>query len=106
MPFNSIIAELAVEENIPIVFEAFADRNYNDDLTLVSRKEKNAIISDSSKMFDHVFRMIKHKKVRTINGVEVEIKANTFCVHGDNPEAVNLIQNLNENLEKNHIKIL
>ena len=106
VPYNSVIADLAIKENIPIVYEAFADRNYNDDLTLVSRKEKNAIISDSTKMFDHVFRMIKHKKVRTINGVEVEIKADTFCVHGDNPEAVNLIQNLKENLEKNHIKIL
>ena len=106
VPYNSVIADLAIMENIPIVYEAFADRNYNDDLTLVSRKEKNAIISDSNKMFDHVFRMIKHKKVRTINGVEVEIKADTFCVHGDNPKAVNLIRNLKENLEKNQIKIL
>ena len=93
-------------EKISIVYEAFADRNYNDDLTLVSRNHKNALIFDSDEMFDHVFKMIKHQKVRAVNGVEVKIKAETFCVHGDNPEAVILIKSLKENLEKNHIGIL
>ncbi|MCK5400063.1 MAG: 5-oxoprolinase subunit PxpA [Flavobacteriaceae bacterium] len=105
VPYNSVIAELAIIENIPIVYEAFADRNYNDDLTLVSRNEKNAIISDSDEMFNHVLRMIKQQKVKTINGVEVKIIAHTFCVHGDNPKAVNLIRDLKEKLEQLHINI-
>ena len=105
VPYNSVVAELAIKENIPIVYEAFADRNYNDDLTLVSRNKKNAIISDSEELFNHVFRMITQRKVKTINGVEVKIIATTFCIHGDNPNAVNLIKDLNERLEKNHISI-
>jgi UPF0271 protein len=105
VPYNSVIAELALNENIPIVYEAFADRNYNDDLTLVSRNEKNAIISDSNELFSHVSRMIKQQKVKTINGVEVKIIANTFCIHGDNPKAVNLIKDLKEKLEQIHIGI-
>lgn len=104
-PYNSVIAELATIENIPVVFEAFADRNYNDDITLVSRKETNAIISDSNEMFNHVFKMIKQQKVKTITGVEVKIIANTFCVHGDNPNAVHLIKDLKEKLEQFNITI-
>lgn len=105
VPYNSVIAELALKENIPIVYEAFADRNYNDDLSLVSRNEKNAIISESEELFNHVFRIIIQRKVKTINGVEVKIIANTLCIHGDNPKAVNLIKDLNERLEQIHISI-
>ena len=105
VPYNSVIAKLAVKENIPIVYEAFADRNYNDDLTLVSRKEYNAIISDSNKLFAHVHRMITQQNVKTINGVEVKIIADTFCVHGDNPNAIDLIKNLKEKLSRFQINI-
>ena len=87
------------------MYEAFADRNYNDDLTLVSRNEENAIISDSDELFNHVARMVRQQKVKTISGVEVKIIANTFCVHGDNPKAVNLIKDLKEKLEQIHITI-
>lgn len=106
VPFNSVISELAEKENIPIVYEAFADRNYNDDLTLVSRNDKNAIILNPDEMFEHVFRMITKQKVKTLNGVEVQIKADTFCVHGDNPKVVHLIKNLRNKLEENHIIIV
>jgi len=105
VPYKSVIAELAIKENIPIVYEAFADRNYNDDLTLVLRKKKNAIISDSEALFNHVFRMITQRKVKSIDGVEVKIIANTFCIHGDNPKAVNLIKYLNKKLTQFHINI-
>lgn len=104
-PYNSVIAKLAIKENIPVVYEAFADRNYNEDLTLVSRNEKNAIISDSEKLFSHVHRMIIQQKVKTINDVEVKLIAHTFCVHGDNPKAVNLIKDLSKKLEQFHINI-
>jgi len=105
VPYNSVVAELAIKENIPIVYEAFADRNYNDDLTLVSRKEKNAVISDYDELFNHIYRMITQQKVKTKNGVEVELKAKTFCIHGDNPKAVDLIKNLKQRLEQVHINI-
>jgi 5-oxoprolinase (ATP-hydrolysing) subunit A len=105
VPYGSVIAKLAIRENIPIVYEAFADRNYNEDLTLVSRKETNAIISDTNTMFKHVFKMITQQKVTTISGVEIGINASTFCIHGDNPKAVHLIKNLKENLEQVYINI-
>ena len=105
VPFNSVIEKKAIENNIPIKYEAFADRNYNDDGTLVSRNEKNALIHDSEQMFDHVFRMISSQKVKTISGSEIKILADTFCIHGDNPKAVDLIRDLSKRLQEKGIQI-
>lgn len=105
VPFKSVIADLAQQNNIQIIYEAFADRNYNKDLTLVSRTEKDALIHDKKVLFDHVFRMISRQKVRTIQGVEIEILANTFCLHGDNKNVVDLLKNLKDNLAIHNIKI-
>lgn len=106
VPFKSVIADLAIQNNIPIVYEVFADRNYNDDLTLVSRGKKEALIHHDDVVFQHVFRMISEHKVKTISGAEVDIFAETICVHGDNPNAVNLVMKLNENLKKKGVEIL
>jgi UPF0271 protein len=106
VPYNSVIETLALENNIPITYEVFADRNYNNDLTLVSRSEKDALIHDSDAMFEHVYRMISKQKVKTISGAEVAIKAETVCLHGDNLHAVDLLKKLRINLESKGIKIV
>jgi len=105
VPYRSVISELAIKEKIPITYEVFADRNYNDDLSLVSRAKENAIIKDVNVMTSHIQNMILHKKVKTINGVEVCLKAETICVHGDNPEALKLVEKLRQNLTDFGIKI-
>lgn len=105
VPYDSVIGKLAVKNGIPVMYEAFADRNYNDDGNLVSRDKDNAIIDDGSQMFDHVLRMITKNQVRTITGSEINIIADTFCVHGDNPKAVELIKNLKDMLEEKGILI-
>jgi UPF0271 protein len=105
VPYNSAIEKLAIENDIPIRYEAFADRNYNDDGTLVSRSENNALIKNSDQMFEHVYRMITSKKVKTISGSEIEMQADTFCIHGDNPKAVELIKDLINRLENHNILI-
>ncbi len=106
VPYKSVIEDLAIQNNIPITYEAFADRNYNNDLTLVSRSENNALIHDADEMFEHVYRMMKLQKVKTIQGLEVSIKAETFCIHGDNLHAENLLKKLLLKLESKAIKIL
>ncbi|WP_242093971.1 5-oxoprolinase subunit PxpA [Aestuariivivens sediminicola] len=106
VPFKSVIADMAVKHHIPITYEAFADRNYNDDLSLVSRNEPNALIEDPGVMYDHLLRMIKEKKVRTVSGKEVSIEAHTFCVHGDNPKALRLLEGLRDRLMEKKVQIL
>lgn len=105
VPYKSVIADIAIKNNIEIVYEAFADRNYNSDLTLVSREHKNAVIKDEKLVFNHVYRMVLHQKVKTIQNIEVEIKADTFCLHGDNPKAIHLIKKLSKELNHHGYKM-
>lgn len=104
-PYESVISEIAKQNGIQVMFEAFADRNYNDDLTLVPRGKENALIQDSNAMLKHVSRMIFHGKVTAINGVEVDLKADTFCVHGDGRNAVENLKYLVTHLKQHNVKI-
>lgn len=105
-PYKSVIAELAQKENIKVTFEGFADRNYNEDLSLVSRKNNNALLTNKEAILEHVLRMVKHEKVKTENGVEVPIKAATFCVHGDTVNVLEILKYLNKELPKNNVIIV
>lgn len=105
VPYRSVIAEIAISENIPVVYEAFADRNYNNDLSLVSRTEKNALIADNKIMLQHVLNIITNKKIKTVNGVEVDVIAQTLCLHGDHNNSVLFAKNLSKNLSKSGVKI-
>ncbi|MEC8831715.1 MAG: LamB/YcsF family protein, partial [Bacteroidota bacterium] len=58
VPFHSVITRIAVERGFKIWFEAFADRNYNPDLSLVSRKEQNALIEEPEAVLKHVLPII------------------------------------------------
>ncbi|WP_179335971.1 5-oxoprolinase subunit PxpA [Winogradskyella costae] len=104
-PYNSVIAKLAKQEHIEVVFEAFADRNYNEDLSLVSRRDKDAILHEKEAVLSHVLSMVNHQKVTSVRGVEVSVKASTFCVHGDTENAIEILKFLSDNLKKNNIQI-
>ena len=104
-PNNSIISKLANNVNVEVINEAFADRNYNEDLSLVSRQKDSALLTQKDEILHHIISMIKHQKVKTISGVEVPIKASTFCVHGDTENAIEILEFLNSELPKNQIKI-
>ncbi|WP_242204197.1 5-oxoprolinase subunit PxpA [Aestuariivivens insulae] len=106
VPYKSVIADIAVKNHIPIIYEAFADRNYNADLSLVSRTAPNALIEEADALFNHVYCMVDEKKVKTINGKQIPIQAHTFCIHGDNPEAIHLLKNLRSRLADNQIQVL
>lgn len=104
-PFGSVISKIAQQEGIEVMYEGFADRNYNEDLSLVSRKNKNAILHKKEAILTHVLKIIKQQKVRTISGVEVPIKATTICVHGDTKNAVEILEYLSYNLKNHNIRI-
>ncbi len=100
VPFNAVIAEKAVKNNIRIKYEAFADRNYNNDLTLVSRNNSDALITNKDKLLNHLSSMIFNKKVKTLQGDIIHIEAATYCVHGDTPNAIALVKFIYESLSK------
>ncbi|MBT8273640.1 MAG: 5-oxoprolinase subunit PxpA [Bacteroidia bacterium] len=105
VPYGSVIADEARKQKIPITYEAFADRNYNDDLSLVSRSNEHALITDAHEMFEHMKKMVLDQKVKTVSGAEVHIEAETFCIHGDHPKAVQLLKSLRKKLSTVAIQV-
>ena len=71
-----------------IIYEAFADRNYNTNLSLVSRNRENAVLQTTTKVLDHVNFIINEKKIFTICGTEISAHAETLCLHGDHPKVL------------------
>ena len=105
VPYNSVIEKVAINNDVSIKYEAFADRNYNNDLTLVSRTYDNAVLVDKKDVFCHVLNMLKNQKVVTIIGKERKILVDTFCVHSDTKNALDIVRFLFQNLEKEGFKI-
>ena len=102
VPYNSAIEKIAKKKKIKIVYEAFADRNYNDNLTLVSRALPYAVITDKEKVLKHVKRISEQSLVRTVQDNKKVIKAVTFCVHGDNANAVDILRYLHKHINFNN----
>lgn len=105
VPPNSVIEKRARELGFGIKYEAFADRNYNENLSLVSRKERNAVLTEPSDVLQHLVTMVKDDKVLTIGGKEKHIKADTYCLHGDTPNALQILTYLSQELPKQNIFI-
>lgn len=102
---NSIMTKAAEDVGLRVAHEVFADRAYNKDGTLVSRKIKGAVIHDTDLCIERVLNMIKNCKVKTIDGTDIEIKADSICIHGDNEMALEFAKNLKEKLREHEIHI-
>ncbi|WP_317167442.1 5-oxoprolinase subunit PxpA [Arenibacter sp. 6A1] len=105
VPYNSVIAKEALEKGFKIKYEAFADRNYNSDLTLVPRKDPQAVINDPKAVLRHLMAMVKDQAVTTLSGEERTIIAETFCIHGDSERVSEILTYLSVELPKNLIYI-
>lgn len=103
--YDSVLAREALKMGFKITYEAFGDRNYKEDLTLVSRDHANALITDPKKVFDHLLPMIKQGKVQIPEGELIPIEAHTFCIHGDTLSAYEILMYLSEELPKHHIHL-
>lgn len=102
VPYNSVIAGLAISKNIKIKYEVFADRNYNNDYSLVSRTQSNALLKNKEAVLNHVLLMFNNK-VKTYNNLYLSIQADTFCVHGDTESAHVILEYLTSELVKKGI---
>ena len=100
---GSHIAQKATEKGLRVAQEVFADRAYNADGTLVSRKLPGSMIHDKNEAISRVKKMVLEGKVISIDGKEVPIAADSICVHGDNPEAVNFVSQIKNSLEAENI---
>jgi UPF0271 protein len=103
-PVNSALARAGEAQGLQIAHEVFADRNYCSDGSLVSRARPDALLHNPAEAAPRVLRMLLEGKVRSVDGVDVDVRAETICLHGDNPEAVDLARALRLQLEKEGVK--
>lgn len=79
---------------LPVACEVFADRGYRPDGTLVPRGTPGAMIEDEDAAISRVVRMAKEGKVTACDGSEVDLQADSVCVHGDGPKALAFVEKL------------
>ncbi len=91
---NEAYAYTAKLYGIELIYEIFADRNYNDDGTLVSRVNPKSVIEDELDVLQRIKNLIDNGYINSINGNKLFLKADTICVHGDGKNALNFIRAL------------
>jgi len=84
---GSVMLEVFREAGFAIAAEAFADRRYEVDGSLRSRKFSDALIRDPDKAAAQALRIVERGSVVASNGTEVPVDAQTICIHGDTPGA-------------------
>lgn len=85
--------------------EVFADRTYQNDGSLTPRSRPDALISDVGNAAEQVFGMLADRKVVSVDGTAVSLKADTICIHGDGEHALEFANTIHEKLERRGIKI-
>ena len=85
--------------------EVFADRAYEEDGTLVNRRKPGAMIEDEDEAIKRVVRMVKEGKVTSITGKDIDIKADSICVHGDGEKALLFVEKIRKALAEEDIQI-
>ena len=103
---GSKMIDAAKKIGLKVAREAFADRAYEQDGSLVSRNKEGAMILDENEAIKRVIRMIKEKKVKTITGIDISIEVDSICVHGDGIKALEFVRKINFSFEKEKIKIV
>ncbi|MBT8280292.1 MAG: 5-oxoprolinase subunit PxpA [Muriicola sp.] len=105
LPFGSVLAKEALKSGWRCKYEAFGDRNYNDDLSLVSRTSDSALITAPENALEHLLLMIKKSRVKTVSGNLIPIKADTYCIHGDTSSAYEILTYLSVEFPKHNIHL-
>jgi UPF0271 protein len=102
---GSALPAAGVQLGLAVAHEAFADRRYNSDGTLVSRREPGAVIEDLDDAVRQAVQIAKSGQVDCIDGTRLTIRADTICVHGDRPDAAIFARRLHEAIAAAGIEI-
>ncbi|MCP8617838.1 5-oxoprolinase subunit PxpA [Salirhabdus salicampi] len=102
---NSQLMKAGKDRGVKVASEVFADRTYQPDGTLTPRTMPNAMIHDSEEAAMQVIKMVTEGKVTAVNGEQVAVEANTICVHGDGPKALQFVMQLKQTLEEHNVII-
>jgi len=102
---GEVMRSIGREVGLHVVYEAFPDRAYTPEGALASRRIPGAVIRDPEVVAERALRMAAEGKIIATDGTVIEIEAQTLCVHGDNPAAVDLVRTIRQTLESDHILV-
>jgi UPF0271 protein len=102
---GSALVWAAREAGLPVAAEAFADRAYERNGTLVSRDRPGAVITDPDVVCARAVRLVRDGAIEAIDGAVLRIEPDTLCVHGDTPGAGALARRLRETLEREGVSV-
>ncbi|GAA1821315.1 LamB/YcsF family protein [Nesterenkonia flava] len=102
---GGVAFDYAREQGLRAVGEAFADRSYNPDGTLVSRREPGAVLHESSEVVDNMLRLAQEGVIIARDGSRLEMEAESICTHGDTPGAVAMARAVRGALESAGVQI-
>jgi UPF0271 protein len=104
LPGSPLVTE-GMAAGLATACEAFADRNYMPDGSLVSRRRADAHVHDADEAVRRAVRMVREGKVRAVDGQDIAIRADTICIHGDGPHAAELARRLRAGFEEAGISV-
>lgn len=102
---GSEMIRAADEIGLPSASEVFADRAYEEDGSLRARSQPDAVIRDEAECAARVLRMVTEGKVTAVTGRDIDIRADSICVHGDSPEALLFVRRIRETLKNGGVEI-
>ena len=105
VPTGSKMEQAAKKLNMKIACEIFADRNYEDDGNLVSRKKPNALITDPMIAKKHVLSMVNNQALSCHSGKQIPCEIDSVCIHGDNKSSLATAKSIKENLLENGLEL-
>ena len=105
VPTGSKMEEAAKKQDMKIACEIFADRNYEDDGNLVSRKKPHALITDPDQAKKHVLKMVKTQSLNCHSGKQIPCEIDSVCIHGDNESSLATAKSIKNNLIENGLEL-
>jgi len=105
VPTGSKMEVSAKKLGMKVACEIFADRNYEDDGNLVSRKKSTALITDPIKAREHVLKMVKNQALNCLSGKQIPCEIDSVCIHGDNLSSLDTAFKVRENLKENNLDL-
>ena len=105
VPTGSKMQEAAKKFDMKFACEIFADRNYEDDGNLVSRKKSHALITDPEQAKKHVLKMVQTQSLNCHSGKQIPCEIDSVCIHGDNLSSLATAKSIRENLIENGLEL-
>ena len=102
---GSPLIELARHEGLTCIAEAFADRAYTPTGALVSRREPGAVLHDAEQVAQRMLRLVQTGEIEAIDGSVTRIEADSICVHGDSPGAIQMAREVRQLLEQSGVSL-